>query len=64
MSGSAKIIPVLERLTRSLRREAARSWLFTPNPLLWYQKPAELLREGRYREALGAVDQLAEGVIT
>ena len=57
-----ELLAVLERLGRSLRPEPAHDWLFTPNPLLDYRKPVELLREGRYREVLGAIDALGEGV--
>lgn len=46
----------------TLEPQAAHDWLFTPNPFLSYQKPADLLREGRCPELLGAIDQLAEGV--
>ncbi|MEO8425341.1 MAG: antitoxin Xre/MbcA/ParS toxin-binding domain-containing protein [Actinomycetota bacterium] len=53
---------VLERLLSVLEFQAARDWLFTPNPLLSYEKPADLLVERRYREVLGAIDQLGEGV--
>lgn len=57
-----ELVAVLERLGRALRPEPAHDWLFTPNPLLDHRKPVELLREGRYREVLGAIDQLGEGV--
>lgn len=53
---------VANRLSGVLRPEPARDWLYTPNPLLDHQKPVDLLREGRYREVLGAIDQLGEGV--
>ncbi len=57
-----EFLAVLERLSVTLRPEPAHDWLFTPNPLLSHHKPADLLREGRYRDVLGAVDALAEGV--
>lgn len=57
-----ELLAALERLAGVLRPEPARDWLFTPNPLLGHEKPAELLRQGRYREVLGAIDQLGEGV--
>ena len=57
-----ELLAVLERLSRTLRPQPAHDWLFTPNPLLSHHKPADLLREGRYRDLLGAIDQLAEGV--
>ncbi len=57
-----ELLAVLERLGRVLWPEPAQDWLFTPNPLLDRRKPVELLRDGRYREVLGAIDQLGEGV--
>ncbi len=57
-----EFLAVLEHLSKTLAPQPAHDWLFTPNPLLSYHKPADLLREGRYRDLLGAIDQLAEGV--
>ncbi|MDP9340514.1 MAG: DUF2384 domain-containing protein [Actinomycetota bacterium] len=57
-----EFLAVLELLSRVLRPEPAHDWLFTPNPLLSHHKPADLLREGKYREVLGAIDALGEGV--
>ena len=57
-----EVLAVLERLSSVLRADAAHDWLFSPNPLLDYHKPVELLRKGEYRQVLGAIDVLAEGV--
>lgn len=57
-----EFLAVLERLSTVLAPEAAHDWLFTPNALLANEKPATCLRGGAYREVLGAVDALAEGV--
>lgn len=57
-----EFLAVLERLQLTLRPGPASDWLFTPNPLLSHHKPADLLREGKYREVLGAIDALGEGV--
>lgn len=57
-----ELIAVVDRLSKTLRPQAAHDWLFTPNPALDHQKPADLLKEGEYREVLGAVDALGEGV--
>ena len=57
-----EFLAVLEHLSKTLAPQAGHDWLFTPNPLLSYYKPADLLQEGRYRDLLGAIDQLAEGV--
>lgn len=57
-----ELLAVLERLSGVLRPQPAHDWLFTPNPQLDHHKPAELLREGEYRQVLGAIDALGEGV--
>ncbi len=57
-----EFLTVLEHLSKTLARQPAHDWLFTPNPLLSHREPADLLREGGYRDVLGAIDQLAEGV--
>jgi putative toxin-antitoxin system antitoxin component (TIGR02293 family) len=57
-----EFLAVLERLSLVLQPAAAHDWLFTPNATLGNEKPSAMLRAGRYREVLGAVDALAEGV--
>lgn len=57
-----EFLAVLERLSTVVTPAAAHDWLFTPNALLGNEKPATRLRGGDYREVLGAVDALAEGV--
>lgn len=57
-----EFLAVIERLSATLRPEPAHDWLFSPNPALGHEKPADLLKEGHYRQVLGAVDALAEGV--
>jgi len=57
-----EVLAALERLSLVLRAEPAHDWLFTPNPLLGHEKPADLLREGKFREVLGAIDAMGEGV--
>lgn len=57
-----EVLAVLDRLSAVLRPEPAHDWLFTPNPLLGYEKPADLLRDGKFRDVLGAIDALGEGV--
>lgn len=59
-----ELIAVLERLSGVLRPAAAHDWLFTPNPLLDHHKPVELMRGRQYRQVLGAIDAMAEGVYT
>jgi putative toxin-antitoxin system antitoxin component (TIGR02293 family) len=57
-----ELIAVLEQLSGVLQPAAAHDWLFSPNPQLDHHKPVELLRDGRYRQVLGAIDAMAEGV--
>jgi putative toxin-antitoxin system antitoxin component (TIGR02293 family) len=57
-----ELLAVLDQLSGVLKPEAAHDWLFSPNPLLSHHKPVELLREGEYRQVLGAIDAMAEGV--
>lgn len=55
-------VEILEKLSGVLKPQAAHDWLFSPNPLLEHHKPVELLRAGEYRQVLGAIDAMAEGV--
>lgn len=55
---------VLERLSNVIERGAAEEWLFTPVPMLDYDRPFDLLRRGEYRPVLGVVDAIGEGVFT
>ena len=53
---------MLTALSKTVHGPSAYDWLYSPIPALEYRKPADLLAEGRYREVLGAIDALAEGV--
>lgn len=57
-----EVITALERLSSTLRPEAAHDWLLSPNPMLDYEKPIDLLAVGEFRRVLGAIDALADGV--
>lgn len=57
-----EFLAVVERLSGVMRPEPAHDWLFSPNPLLGHEKPAEQLARGEYRKVLGAIDALGEGV--
>jgi uncharacterized protein (DUF2384 family) len=57
-----EVVAVLERLSSTLKPQAANDWLFAPNPALEYHKPVDLIRRGEFRRVLGAIDALAEGV--
>jgi putative toxin-antitoxin system antitoxin component (TIGR02293 family) len=53
---------VVDQLRSVLRDEPARLWLRSPNPDLDWLKPLELIAEGEYRQVIGAVLAMAEGV--
>lgn len=55
---------VLERLAQVVERGAAEDWLFTPVPMLDYERPVDRLRRGDYRSVIGVVDAIGEGVFT
>lgn len=57
-----EVLAVLEHLSGVLQPQAAHDWLFSPNPALAHRKPIELLGQGDWREVLGLIDALAEGV--
>lgn len=57
-----ELLAVLEHISQVLAPQPAHDWLFTPNPRLDHFKPVDLLRAGRAREVLGAIDAMAEGV--
>lgn len=56
-----ELLVVVDRLSKTLVPQAAHDWLFSPNPSLAYRKPAEMLKDGDYRDVLGAIDALGEG---
>ena len=57
-----ELLAVLNALSKTVHGQTAYDWLYSPIPALGHRKPADLLAEGRYREVLGAIDALAEGV--
>ncbi len=55
-------VVVLDHLHSAIAHGAASDWLLTPVPLLDYEKPIDLLRQGEYRRVLRAIDAIGEGV--
>jgi hypothetical protein len=53
---------VLERLSEVIDPSASEDWLFTPVPGLGYERPVDLIREGRAKDVLNLIDALGEGV--
>ena len=45
-----------------MRDNAARFWLRSPNPDLGYEKPLDLITQGRYQRVIDLLLALAEGV--
>lgn len=52
---------VVDRLRRTVGSSAARTWLFTPVPMLDGRLPADLVRDGEYRRVIAAIDAIGEG---
>ena len=38
-------------------------WIMTPNRLLDHDSPADRIRDGRYRDVLGLIEIMADGVV-
>ena len=53
---------VVDLARKYLRPESARLWLRSPNPELSYNKPVDLIADGEYRQVVGALLAMAEGV--
>lgn len=53
---------VAEALRGVLRPEDANLWVFSPNPLLDHDSPAERIRSGDYRSVLALIEALADGI--
>ena len=53
---------VVDLARKHLRPDSARLWLRSPNPKLNYNKPIDLIANGEYRQVIGALLAMAEGV--
>lgn len=53
---------VVRLLADVMQPEAARLWLRAPHAGLDYEKPLDLIADGRYREVVAELLALAEGV--
>jgi len=53
---------VLDLARKHLPPDSARLWLRSPNPELSYNKPIDLIGDGEYRQVVGALLAMAEGV--
>lgn len=57
-----EILAVLEALSGVLQPQAAHDWLYSPNVLVKHEKPIDLLAAGDWRDVMGLVDALREGI--
>ena len=55
---------VADALTEVLPRDHANLWMFTPHQRLDHEKPADLIKQGRYREVLNLIEAMADGVFS
>ncbi len=53
---------VVDLARKVMRDDAARFWMRSPNPDLRYEKPLDLVAEGRYQRVIDLLLALAEGV--
>lgn len=53
---------VLDLLSKVLREEPSRLWLRSPHPNLCFEKPIDLIAEGRYRDVIVEILAMAEGL--
>lgn len=54
---------VAEQASEVVHPEDINLWLFTPNRMLDGDRPADRIADGRYRDVLGLLDALSEGVV-
>lgn len=54
---------VAEEVSKVLKPEHAREWLFTPNQRLAHDSPADRIASGDYRSVLALIEALADGVV-
>jgi transcriptional regulator with XRE-family HTH domain len=58
-----ELVYVADQLSKVMKKEAANLWLFTPNPLLGHEKPADRIKRGDFQSVLNLIEALADGVI-
>jgi len=58
-----ELVYVGEQLANVLGPEDANVWIFSPNPLLNHDKPADRIREGDFRSVLALIEALADGIV-
>ena len=58
-----ELVYVAEQLSRVMTKEAANLWLFSPNPMLDHQRPADRIKAGDFQSVLNLIEALADGVV-
>lgn len=58
-----ELTAVSDLLEKVMKPDGAAMWLQQPNPLLGGRTPAQRIAEGGYRDILGLVQALGEGVV-
>lgn len=54
---------VADLVTEVIPSDKVNLWMFTPNRLLDHDSPADRIRNGRYRDVLGLIEAIADGVV-
>jgi len=54
---------VADLVTEVLPADRVNLWMLTPNRLLEHDSPAERIRSGGYRDVLGVIEAIADGVV-
>lgn len=47
---------------RVMKPSVVSAWLYEPNSLLDFEKPIELIGQGRFREVVAAINAIGEGI--
>ncbi len=53
---------VAQELGKVLKPDAGEAWLLTPNPMLDFDRPIELIPRGEYKRVLAAIEGMQDGV--
>lgn len=54
---------VADLVTEVIPSDKVNLWMFTPNRLLDHDSPADRIRNGRYRDVLGLIEAIADGIV-
>ena len=58
-----ELVYVGEQLSKVLKPEDANLWIFSPNPLLKGDSPAERIARGDFKTVLALIEALADGIV-